>query len=210
MSPYSAIYFSFVLLPLIIGLFYVDKKNKLPLYFLGFISFTVLFEIITAVIAASGIKNYFMFTLFLICDFLFFIWYYKKHILYAPWFRYLNIFMLLLITYDIINSSITRNPLYPELYFITALFLYFIIQNLYCLLSLSDDLYFLNNPIFWISSGRLFYYICVFSVFMCKFHYPTFSNVEVLSKLFLIINALGNIVCYIMFSVSFLCKKIRI
>jgi len=200
---------SSILFPLLAGFssrYFNDKRLD---YFLGFIIFSFVFEIISTSLLMNGINNHGMFKLFVICDFLFFIWFFSKQTTYSIWIRHLSMVVLLLIGFESFNSLLWHKAMYAEGIFFIIIFLFFIIQSMQVLLSLINEHNLLQNPVFWIATARLFYYLIVFSVFVYLYLEVNSFNDSLFAMAFVIINASGNILCNIMFGMSFLCRKNR-
>ncbi len=199
-----------LIFPLIAGLFFYYRNGKLQTIFLGFVVFSVLFEAVSTALALNGIDNRFMFKLFLTCDFLFFAWFFKQHRIYPKWMQILTATILGFILFEFVDSLFFHTLLYSSNLFFKALFLYFIILSFYVLTTLLDDFSPTSNPILWIASARLFYYMCVFVIYVSS-SIPFFNfNNAPFSEAFTIINGVGNIVCNILFGVSFLCKRVQV
>ena len=202
---------SSLLFPLIAGLAFYYRNGKLLNFFLVFILFSAVFESISLGLAFSHINNHWMFKLFLISDFLFFALLFNKRLTFKPWFRHFTLGFLVLILCDGFITLIWPQLFaYPGAIIFVALFLYFIIQSIYVLLTLINDMSLLQNTFFWIATARLFSYLTIFSIYTYVQASSESFNNQLFSNAFKIINASSNIVCNIMFGVSFLCNKIRI
>lgn len=200
---------SSLIIPLCTGFANYFDNSRYQGYFLGFIVFSLAFEIISLGLVFNGINNHWMFNIFLICDFIFFVWYFNKREPFGKWMFYLTSIIAAFIVFNTIKTLYFNISLYPESLFFMVLFLYFIIQSMYVQISLLDDADLLHNPIFWITIARIFYYLTIFSIYIYT-HLSTNSfNNSLFAVAFKIINATGNIVCNFIFGYSFLCKRIH-
>jgi hypothetical protein len=195
-----------LLCPLVLGLINVNHNNKHQKLFLLFIIFSTLFEIASTTLVLYGIDNRWMFRLFLICDFLFFSWFFNKFVQFSRWFNVINLILFLYIIVDCI-SLILPYFIFTEVVFFTLVFLFFIVQSMLVIVSLISEERIMSNPIFWISTAHLFYYLAIFSIYIYSYLFVNSFDDRLFVVAYNIINATGNILCNLMFGISFLCKK---
>lgn len=207
---FNIISVSSLLIPLIAGLYFHYRIGELQTYFLWFVGFSCVFEIASSLLAYNGINNHWVFRLFLVCDFLFFAWFFYQRHKYPKWLLLFTYFIMGFIVFDYFNTLLFHVSLYNTNLFFLSVFLYFIVLSYYVLITLLDEYSPTLNPIFWIASARLFYYTCIFVIYV-SFTFPAFSsNSSPSVDTFAIINGVGNIVCNILFGVSFLCKRVQV
>ena len=199
-----------VLFPFIIGLTYYCRNNRIQNYFLGFIFFSILIEITSSTMVVYGINNHGMFKVFLGCEFLFFTWFYYKVKPYPFWFWFPTIAMMAYLIFETFNSVYIRFPLFSAGIFFIMIFLYFIFQSIYVLTTLLNDNSPSTNPVFWIASARLIYFLCIFSIYSYTSMYDKSFESSLFSDAFTIINGTSNILCNVLFANSFLCTKNQI
>lgn len=196
-----------LLIPVSIGLLFHRRNGRLQNYFLGFLIFSVVFESISSFMALKGINNLGMFKVFLICDFLFFTWFFFKCFSYPHWLKYLSVFMLLLIgLYFTLLSKFS----FPAGLFFASTFLFFIVQSIQVFIYLLDDSEPLNHPIFWVALARLIYFLIIFIIYVYPSIAPDSYDNTLFSIVQPIINQTANIMCNILFAISFLCKRVQI
>lgn len=201
-----------IMLPLLAGLSVYGRLNRMHRVFLGFIVFSALFEAINTYIGLTTDNNLFMFRVFLICDFVFFVWYYH-HVFERPlWDMRFNVFpFLMILVYQL-------TP--PEWWFLSTsvswfhllVFIFFIVQSLFALLR-SFELYqteLLTSPTYWVSFARLFYFMLIFFSFVL----PEVSmEGQSRNSIFLasnMINAISNMSLNLLYTMSFICLKMKI
>ncbi|MDI1235092.1 MAG: hypothetical protein PSX81_12485 [bacterium] len=200
---------STILLPLIMGFINLEQLNKPQKFFLGFLIFSLIFEIISIYLASQKINNIVMFRYFMLVDLIFFFWFFQQGVSLSFWFK---IFLVLIILYEISINLYTHfhQPMNESIdYFFIISFLYSVIIGGFVLTEIFDNLNLnpLNNYLFWIAFARIFYFLVILFIYV----YPMVQKTSFENKSFLfifkIINTVGNIICNIMYSKSFLCKK---
>ncbi len=201
---------SSLLFPLIAGLFFYYRNGKLQTYFLGFIIFSVVFEAVSDILAFNSINNHWMFKLFFICDFLFFAWFFNQHRSYPRWLQIVTFAIFGFIIFDAIDSWFLHSSLYSSDTFFRTLFLYFIILSFYVITTLLENISPPSNPIFWIASAKMVYYTFVFVIYVCSSISILSLNNNQFAEAFTIINGVANILCNILYGVSFLCRRVQI
>lgn len=199
-----------ILFPLIAGLFFYRRNGKFQTYFLWFIIYSFAFESVSTILSLSNISNHWMFKPFFICDFLFFTWFFYQYRTFPKWLIALTCFYLGLILFDSTNSWFLHTSLYPSSLYFIVLFLYFIILSFYILFTLLDDWSPTQNPILWIAAARLIYYLFVIIIY--AYSSISFFNfkISLFADTFAIINGVANVLCNIMFGISFLCKRVQV
>ena len=146
----------------------------------------------------------------LVCDFLFFAWFFNQYRSFPKWLITLTIIYFGLILFDGLDSWFWHTSFYsPSLYFI-VLFLYFIILSFYVIIGSLDDWAPVQNPILWIASARLIYYLFVIVIYAySSISFFNFNN-NLFGEAFAIINGVANVLCNSMFGISFLCKRVQV
>jgi hypothetical protein len=199
---------SSLLIPLIIGLFTIRKISNHQFYFFLFILFSVLFEIVSISLVIKSINNHWMFKFFLVCDFLFFLWFFNQFIIAKLWYKLITWFVVLFIFIDTLNVLFFH--FWPESRIFFVIFPFLIFQSIRALIQLLDRDEPVSHPIFWISAARVFYYLIVFIIIIySNYASKSFDN-KLFTLAFMIFNATGNIVCNVMYGISFLCKKVNL
>lgn len=200
---------STILLPLILGFTYLEKINKPQKFFLGFLFFSLIFEIISIYLASQKINNIWMFRYFMILDLIFFFWFFQQSISLSLWFK---IFLVLIILYEIsielyTHFYQTKNGFLD--YFFIISFLYSVTISGFVLTEIFDnlDLNPLSNYLFWIAFARIFYFLIILFIYVYPIVQKTSFENQSFLFIFKIINTVGNIICNIMYSKSFLCKR---
>lgn len=197
-----------LLIPLILGLLFYRSNGKPLNFFLWFIVFSSVFELISTTMVYNGINNHGMFKIFLIIDFLFFTWYFNNLTVYKIWMKITTLLIFVFLGLDGYNLIFLDGKLYPQVIFLIPMFMYLILQSMYALTTLLKEPELIQNSTFWIATGRLLYFLIIFSIYSYNYFKPQSFNDNLFAIAFKIINASGNIICNLMFGLSFLCKRI--
>jgi hypothetical protein len=198
-----------MLIPLITGIIRYKKLDLQQSFFFLFIVASVMFESISIITALNGIENIWLFKLFVIFEFFFFTWFLFRFHTQKRFITHFNLFLTSLSIVLIIIPIFTNvNDYYDSIIFM-VIFSGFIIQALIVLLGLFENYNYspLNNSIFWIFSGRLMYFLITFYVFVFPLSEIDEVNNESFRVTFFILNTIGNIICNVLYSSSFLCKQ---
>ncbi len=198
-----------IIIPIIIGIIYWGNLNKLQKYFFWFIGFSVIIEGLSFYTKIKDIDNHGLFKFFLICDLLFFTWFFNKS---SPFKNWLKILTGLLITYIIIWEITIRyfKPIAQvESLFYILIFLFFVVQSRQVILGLFNnfeiDLF--KNYLFWIASARLIYYLFILFIYVYPILLSDSFNIKLFAVAFTIINTTANIICNVMYGMSFYERK---
>jgi len=200
-------YFSCVsiLIPFFLGLARYADLTKLHKVFWIFIVFSCCFEFISDTYYFLHLNNMFLFKIFLVCDLLFISWFYFKAKSITLW---LKVSTILVICFSFLSFFPTLNLKLRSAFYIT-IFLFFIAQSAFILFSIFKNVE--QNPfkdyLFWISFGRLFYFLIISIVFICSALFTKIFENELYQLIFHSSNSIGNIIGNILFGISFLCKK---
>lgn len=200
---------STILIPIIVGFIKLNITDKPQKYFIGFLLFSLSFEIFTIILAFKNINTMWIFRYFLMADFIFFFWLFRLKITMPKW---LNLLLILLILYAIFNEiflTLAYEPQNKSNYFFVFSLLFSIILSGYVITQIFDNLDI--NPsedyLFWIAFAHLFYSLIILFIYV----YPNlrsqgFDNKQ-FNLIFGTINTIGNVLCNIVYTYSFLCKK---
>lgn len=186
-----------------------SKHSKVHRLFFCFLIFSALFEVASIYVGRVFNNNLWMFRLFLICDFLFFIWYYHRVYEKPLWDFRFNLLPLLLITVHelvpeklwLLSSSVS--------WFHLLIFIFFIVQSMYAMVR-SFEAYqegLLGAPVYWVSFARFLYFMLIVFAYIL----PEFSlfgkaspNLTFASTF---INNFSNICLNVLYAFSFLCLR---
>jgi hypothetical protein len=201
----------FMLLPVLAGIRQWKALNQISRYFVLFCVFSLLFDLFNTYIGFVYNDNQWVFKLFLVCDLLFFFWYYHRVFEKPLWSPWVNIaFAAGLISMELLVIWQPQWNNYASWYHL-MMFMYFIIQSAYAILTAFSS--FENNiflhPVFWISFGRLFYFLIIVFVFVYpKLIYKGESN-EMIGLVNNYVNYFANICMYILYGVGILCLRTK-
>ena len=198
-----------ILIPLFSGIIYFKQLSQLQKKFLWFILFSTFFEVAVAYVGDIYGNNLWMFKIFLVCDFVFFVWYFNKIYKYSrlDWIIVGFVVFFLIFDYLIIQKYSTINE--DLSLFHLTFFLFFIFQSAFIIMKVFDDykMNIFNNFVFWIAFARLFYFLIIVFIFI----YPNFVTKEQDNKLYeyadASINSVANILLNILYGISFICQK---
>lgn len=201
-----------ILVPLLIGLIYFRRLENFQKWFWGFIILSALVEIVSSYFAQNDIPNLWIFKIFLILDFLFFVYLYAKKIKYPVWKKYVTAFVAAVLC---ISELFLKNKflyIQNDSLFFVSIFLFFILQSSFVIVAVFDDFEvdIRKNYIFWIAFARLFYYLIIVFIYV----YPSFIENGYKIKLYndtnLAINTFANILMNLIYGISLLCHKKKI
>ncbi len=196
---------------------YLQKRNKIQLYFIPFLFLTVLIEFIGAFFSTNltyvqnvrfGMYNIFTTIEFLFYSFLFYIHFKKKYfkklaIIFMPVFLSFSLLNILFI--QGFNNTFNTYAFLVGSFFIVifcCLFFYESVQPE----KIDDQLS--KQPFFWICSGLLIYYLGSV-IINALFKYLTSNDLRTEgTKIYTIINNSLNVILYSSFCISFfLCRN---
>ncbi len=200
-----------ILIPLLCGVIYFKSLSDIHKKFLWFILFSTFFEAAVTYVGVTYGNNLWMFKVFLICDFIFFVWFFNKIYPYSLIDRVVVavVVLFLLTDYFILQTYFSINDR-VSLFHLTF-FLFFIYQSAYIITKTFDNVQgnILRNYIFWIAFARLFYYLIIVFIFI----YPNFvssdHNNEFYDNADATINSVANILLNILYAISFTCLKVK-
>jgi len=133
--------------------------------FLTFIGISLLFDSVSIFTSLNGIHNFWIFKVFLIVEVLFFQFYFKDFFGQMERVnRVLNILFVLILSF--IGLSYVKEGF--DSWYLIVLIVYFIIRSGLALIItfLHNEIHPLKSSIFWISLGRLVYYVLVLFIFI--------------------------------------------
>lgn len=198
-----------VLIPFFIGLFLLRKAESVMKSFFGFIVFSVLFEAVNDYFGIVYNDNQWLFKIFLICDFVYFVWFYHVAFKKPLWDLRISIFPFALIFIsEFLADKFAGLNQYVS-WFHLVVFVFFIIQSSYAIIKSFE--YYENNifkfPVFWISFSRLLYFFLIVFIFV----YPKLIYLGKDYKLIDYMNgfivAFANICLNLLYTVAFLCLR---
>jgi hypothetical protein len=198
-----------ILLPSILGIIFWNRLVKIQKLFLCFIGFSLVVETISAYTYFNDIENHILFEIFLICDLLFFTWFFSKTNKFPKWLKFFTWGILLFVPcWEILIRLIDHQQRIESLFYI-LIFFYFVLQSRQVILNLFSNLEIspFKNYLFWIASARLMYYSFILFIYI----YPnlrinSFNN-EIFTQAFIVINTTANVLCNIMYGISFYERK---
>lgn len=175
---------------------------------------SLLFEVLANLLSYFDLNSLWLFKLILIADLFYFIWFYYILDINTNWIKTYSIVIFLIVIF-ILLLFLLRRLINVEIsfgsFFFMTIFVFFILQNAIVVLNIFDkpDLNPSSNFLFWITFARMMYFLIIFLIYI----YPNLleSNVQnqCFWNVFNVINALGNIICNILYGISFLCVKIN-
>lgn len=208
------VYLYFEIFCLLVAIYcYIQKRNKLLLYFIPFLLLTVTVELIGPVLFANGYKNYWMYNLFTTFEFLFYSFLFYIHS------KKQGIKKLILLFIPIFSLVVLLNLLFIQGFnktFHTYTFLlgsFFIV--IFCCLFFYEsvlpdkiDQQLSNQPFFWIASGLLIFYLGSV-IINALFEFLRSNDLgDEGRRIYRIINTTLNIFLYSSFCIAFfLCRN---
>ncbi len=200
-----------MLVPILSGIWLKNKLDKPTKFFVLFTVFSLLFDVLNTYIGIVYKDNQWLFKIFLICDLIFFVWYYHFVFDKPLWSISINIFFIItLITIEILTTHFQNLNLYAS-WFHFMLFVFFIIQSAVAILK--SFKVFENNifvqPVFWISFGRLFYFLLIVFVFVYpKLIYKGIDN-KLIATVNSFVNLFANFCLYTLYAIGILCLRMK-
>lgn len=187
------------------GLYFWGKLQKSQKYFLFFISFSIVVEGISVFTYLNDIENHWIFEIFIICDLIFFIWFFTVYAVQPKWLKSASyLFLFLVLIWELLIKLIKHKPQFESIFFIVV-FLFFVLQSIQVILKLLDHLEIspFKNYLFWIAASRLIYYSFILFIYI----YPNllengFKN-EFFTFVFIAINTSANILANTLYAISF-------
>jgi ABC-type multidrug transport system fused ATPase/permease subunit len=208
------VYFYFEIFSLIASIyFYIQKRNKLLLYFIPFLFITVTVELAGQLLYANGYRNYWIYNLFttiefLFYSFLFYIHFKKKGIkkivlLFIP--VYSCVWILNILFLQGFNKTFHTYTFLLGSFFIVIFCCCFFYESV---LPDKIDQQLSTQPFFWIASGLLIFYLGSV-IINALFEYLRSNDLrDEGRKIYGIINNILNILLYSSFCIAFyLCRN---
>lgn len=200
-----------ILLPVTAGFWHFKRLDTIGRIFLYFCVFSLFFDVFNAYIGFVYNDNQWVFKVFLVCDLLFFVWYYHRVFARPLWSLWINVvFAVGLIVVEFLTLWFPAMNDFASWYHF-LMFLFFIVQSAYAILtafSVYEDSIF-RHPVFWISFGRLFYFLVIVFIFVYpKLIYKIMSNALII-QLDNYINIFANVCMYILYGIGFLCLRTK-
>lgn len=201
---------SIMLLPVISGLVLHKRLNKALKGFVLFVLFSLIVDISNHYIGVYYNNNLWVFKVFLICELAFFAWFYNIIFEKPMWKIEINLLFVLCLTFvELLSFVNTRINDYAS-WFHVVFFIFFIVQSAYAVIysfrTFETNIF--HNPVFWISFGRLFYYILISFIYIYpEFNYKYLYSQKDIILISSILNLFANVCLYTLFSISILCLK---
>lgn len=199
-----------MLVPIVSGISHFKKLNGILRGFVLFVIFSLVVDIYNYYIGIVYNDNQWVFKIFLICELVFFAWFYHFIFEKPMWKLYINLIFVICLTLvellSFFNAIINDYASWYHFLF----FLFFIVQSAYATIYAFKT--FENNifhyPVFWISFGRLFYFSLISFVFVYpKLFYRAFDNTYHIWIMSLVLSLFANFCLYTFFSLGLLCLK---
>lgn len=197
-----------ILIPLFVGVLRFKVLLKHQKYFLAFLSFSVIVEIISNIISHYQINNFFVFKFFLIIDLLFFTYLFAKNKLSYSWSTNFGILLGSILAILYFANFFIYYEFNFSLLFFTSAILFLIIQSGIANLIIFKTFEFLpyKSSFFWIASARILYYLFILFIFVYPSIVRDSFNIKIFDYAFMLINAFANISLNLFYSKSLLCK----
>lgn len=197
-----------IILPFILGVLRFNKLLKHQKYFLFFLSFSVIVEIISNILNHYQINNFFVFKFFLIIDLLFFTYLFAKNKLSYSWSTNFGIVLGSILAMLYFANFFIYFEFNFSLLFFTSAILFLIIQSGIANIIIFQTFEFLpyKSSFFWIASARILYYLFILFIFVYPSIVRDSFNIKIFDYAFMIINAFANISLNLLYSKSLLCK----
>ncbi len=195
--------------------FYIQKRNKIPLYFIPFLFTTVTVELIGGWYRAKGVSNYAMFNVFTTLEFVFYSFLFFRHFKQKVFKQVILFFVPLFIISVILNILFIQgfNKTFNSYTFLLGSFFIVIFCCCYfyeSVLPENIDLQLAKQPFFWITSGLLIFYLGSV-IINALFEYLRSNDLQAEGiRIYGIINHSLNVILYSSFCVAFyLCQNNR-
>ena len=195
--------------------FYIQKRNKIPLYFIPFLFATVAVEMLGGWLRSSGTTNYAMFNVFTTFEFMFYSFLFYTQLKRSVFKRLVLFFIPFFILAVILNMLFVQgfNKTFNSYTFLLGSFFIVIFCCCYFFESVQPeniDLQLAKQPFFWISSGLLIFYLGSV-IINALFEYLRSNDLQAEGiRIYGIINHSLNVILYSSFCVAFyLCTNKR-
>jgi hypothetical protein len=191
-------------------LFFSAKANRSPLSiankFTLFLAISFIFELGTIITAANAIHNIWILKIFLFVELVYFNYYHRGLLNSSIDIKIINLILIVITVLSVLMGFVFN---YIEPWFLTIFILYFIAQNCFILLSLfkqrSETL--LHQNEFWVTIGRLSYFILILFIFFGSKLFPSIWTDLVFLNTFLVVNIAANFIRYSAYLKSFLVNE---
>ncbi len=195
--------------------FYVQKRNKIPLYFIPFLFTTVTVELIGGWCLSNAISNYALFNVFTTCEFLFYSFFFYMHFERAIFRKMVLFFIPVFILSVVLNMLLGQgwNKTFNTYTFLSGSFFIVIFCCCYfyeSVLPENIDVQLGREPFFWIASGLLIFYLGSV-IINALFEYLRSNDLQEQGiRIYGFINHSLNVILYSSFCVAFyLCPNNR-
>lgn len=186
-------------------LFNRNELNELK-RFNFFLGFSLIIEFVSIYTATNGWNNYWLFTLFLCVELIYFNSYHWKLLKSTKDIRIANYILFFSLTSSLVLVYITG---YIRYWFFTLFIIYFIAHNLLILVALFREKtnQLLEQGQFWMANGRLTYYMLILFIFFGANLYEGINDNTLFQATFLIVNIVANFVRYSSYVKGFLLNE---
>lgn len=206
----------FQILSLIISIFfYLQKRNKLILYFIPFLLLTVIIELIGRWYLSKVVRNYAMYNVFTTLEFIFYSFLFYLHFRssffkrMAIWFipLFLVLVLLNIIFIQGLNKTFNTYTFLLGSFFVVVFCCCFFYESV---LPDQIDQQLAKQPFFWVCTGLLIFYLGSV-IINALFEYLRTNDLQVEGKrIYSIINRTLNVILYSSFCIAFsLCRNIK-
>lgn len=205
MPTFMLVYFSILLLGIVIGLVKYNKLNKSSRIFLLLLFISLLSESLAEIIRKKEFfSNFFIYHFFIPIEYCLIAWAYFEQLKY----RYILLSIPIMVVIAIFLSTYVQ-PIteFNSNYLSLSLLLYFVLAILYLvkLLKINTDKSLKDYPLFWISCGWLLF--SASNLFVFGTYNTFFKGIGILEQVFSYIRIITNYILYLLFIVAFLVKQ---
>lgn len=199
------------LLPLLGGIIFFRKLDKLQYYFFLYAILIILVQICDSTIVRLGYYSVWFFEVFLLIEMVFFIWFFNKWQPMKKWelnisiLIFIGIIVLEIFKYFILHTEKEVSYTFP------LIIIFFIVQSSMMILKTFDlnDTEFNKSYIFWIAFARLIYFMAIlpFNIFAFIGNHISDELKETYGYVDAVFNHFANITLNVLMMYSFKCRK---
>ena len=187
---------SFILLGVfLISLFWNKNPFLKSKSFSVYLGISAIFEIVTIVTAMNGINNHWVLKIFLMVEFFYFNYLHLGTLSQNSKVTFSRISIIALMLISLVLGQLFN---FVDRWFLIIVIFYFIAQNCLVLLILfrNNAEKLLNLGEFWISVGRLSYFILILFIIVGANHFESLNGNMIFMNTFLVVNIVANILRY--------------
>lgn len=200
-----------MLLPFLYGIWHIRNYDNINRGFIYFLGISFVFDVFNAYVGYFFKDNQWVFRMFLILDLVFFVWYYHNIFENPLWNLWINMLFIAVLVFTEVISSQFKSVNSLASWYHLLLFVFFIIQSALAIITTfkTYENNILKYPVFWISFGRLFYFLLIVFVFVYpRLVYKGLEN-KLIGDVNSYINIFANFCLYIMYGIGILCLKMK-